>query len=83
MYADDASLQLHHELKKYGLEKFNLNNHTLIEIMEARRLDDVFTNSWTKSKIASGKMLYCAEVCGKVSAVDKILTHEDAKKLKR
>ena len=76
VHSDSHSLQLHYEVEKYGWEKFDLNQHTLEEILEAHHLDRVFTDSWTKPSCKEGKMAYCANICGSFSRVDKIYTHE-------
>jgi len=76
VHSDSQSLQLHHEMNKYGWEHFNLNNHTLKEILDAGHLDRVFTDSWSKPSCKEGKMAYCANICGTYSRVDKIYTHE-------
>ena len=81
-YADDKTLQLHHEIKKYGLEKFNLNHNTFENIINERHIDKVFVDSWTKDSVSNGKMLFCADTCGQVSKIDKIYTHEGRKYLK-
>jgi MoaA/NifB/PqqE/SkfB family radical SAM enzyme len=76
VHSDSQSLQLHHEVQKYGWEHFDLNTHSLEEIMEAHHLDRVFTDSWSKPSCAEGKMAYCANICGTYSRVDRIYTHE-------
>jgi len=76
VHSDSQSLQLHHEVKKYGWEHFDLNTHSLKEVMEAHHLDRVFTDSWTKPSCKDGKMAYCANICGTYSRVDRIYTHE-------
>ena len=76
VHTDSQSLQLHHEVQKYGWDYFDLNKHSLEEIMEGHHLDKVFTDTWTKPSCAEGKMSYCANICGTVSRVDKIYTHE-------
>lgn len=76
VHSDSQSLQLHHEMNKYGWDHFNLNNHTLKEILDAGHLDRVFTDSWSKPSCKEGKMAYCANICGTYSRVDKIYTHE-------
>ena len=73
---DGQTLQLHHEVQKYGWEKFSLKNHTLKEILNANHLNNVFSNSWSKSSCADGKMAYCANICGTYSRIDKIYTHD-------
>jgi MoaA/NifB/PqqE/SkfB family radical SAM enzyme len=76
VHSDSQSLQLHHEVRKYGWEHFDLNTHSLKEIMEGHHLDRVFTDSWTKPSCKDGKMAYCANICGTYSRVDRIYTHE-------
>lgn len=76
VHSDSQSLQLHHEVQKYGWEHFDLNLHSLEEILEGHHLDRVFTDSWTKSSCAEGKIAYCANICGTYSRVDRIYTHE-------
>jgi hypothetical protein len=76
VHTDSQSLQLHHEIEKYGWAHFDLNLHSLEEIMEGHHLDRVFTDSWTKPSCKEGKMAYCANICGTFSRVDRIYTHE-------
>jgi MoaA/NifB/PqqE/SkfB family radical SAM enzyme len=76
VHTDSQSLQLHYEMNKYGWEPFDLNKHSLKEILEAHHLDRVFTDSWNKSSCAEGKMAYCSNICGTYSRVDRIYTHE-------
>jgi len=75
-YYDSASLQLHHEMSKYGWEHFSLETHSLKEILEAHHLDRVYTDSWEKVSCGEGKMAYCSSICGTYSRIDKIYTHE-------
>jgi hypothetical protein len=76
VHSDGQSLQLHYELEKYGWDNFDLNKHSLEEILEGHHLDRVFTDSWTKESCMKGKMAYCANICGTYSRVDRIYTHE-------
>ena len=76
VHTDSQSLQLHYEVEKYGWDHFDLNLHSLEEIMEGHHLDRVFTDTWTKPSCKEGKMAYCANICGTYSRVDKIYTHD-------
>ena len=76
VHTDSQSLQLHYEIEKYGWDHFDLNKHSLKDIMNEHHLDRVFTDSWTKPSCAEGKMAYCANICGTYSRVDRIYTHE-------
>lgn len=81
-YTDTKTLQLHHEVKKYGLEKFNLNNNMIENIIKEQHIDNVFTDSWTKDSISLGKLLFCADTCGHVSKIDRIYTYNGRTNLK-
>lgn len=76
VHSDSQSLQLHHEMSKYGWEPFDLNKYSLKEVLKGHHLDRVFTDSWTKPSCKEGKMAYCANICGTYSRVDRIYTHE-------
>lgn len=78
-HTDFKYLQLHHEMDKYGWDKFNLKEHKLEDILEQQHLDRVFVDSWDKGSISQGKLAYCSDTCGMYSAVDKIYTHDDMK----
>jgi len=75
-YNDIASMQLYNHMNQYGWEHFSLDTHTLEEILDAGHLDRVFADSWKKDSVKNGKLAYCANTCGKKSAIDKIFSHE-------
>lgn len=75
-YNDPASLQLHHEMDKYGWDNFSLEKYTLEEILTSGHLNKVFADSWSKDSASNGKLIYCADTCGKKSGIDKIFSHE-------
>jgi hypothetical protein len=75
-YNDFASLQLFNHMNKYGWDHFSLDIHTLEEILDDGHLDKVFADSWSKDSVKNGKLAYCANTCGKKSAIDKIFSHE-------
>ena len=70
-------IKLHHETQKYGWDNFNLELHSLKDIMLQGHLDRLYTDSWSKPSCGDGKMAYCANICGTYSRVDRIWTHED------
>jgi hypothetical protein len=75
-YEDAKTLQLHKHMNDYGWDHFSLELHSLEEILDGGHLDKVFADSWSKPSIAEGKMLYCSDVCGTYSSIDRIFTHE-------
>jgi hypothetical protein len=45
------------------MDRINLNNHTLEEIIESKYLDEVFANRWDGAKKDEDKMGYCFNTC--------------------
>lgn len=82
LYTDVSTLQLHHEVKKYGLDNFDLNKHSLRDIIEGNHLNNLYVDSWSKESVAKGKLSYCLDTCGKCSGIDKIYTHEKDEKIR-
>ncbi len=75
--------QLHKHVTDYGWDHFDLNKHSLVEILDGEHLDRVYADSWTKETVQQGRLLYCAETCGKNSSLDKILTHTQNNKVEQ
>lgn len=75
-YTDTRSLQLHKAMNDYGWDKFDLNLHSLEEILSGGHLNRVFADTWGLKSVKCGKMAYCADTCGQFSAIDNIFTHE-------
>jgi len=71
-FPDYQSLQLHKHMSDYGWDNFDLNKHSLREILDARHLDRVYADSWTKPTVKQGKMAYCSSICGEVSKIDRV-----------
>lgn len=80
-FFDPKTTQLHHAMTQYGWEKFDLNRHSLKEILEAGHLNRVWADSWNRPTVAQGKMAFCCDVCpkNKPSAVDRVFMHEKMK----
>lgn len=76
-YTDTRSMQLHKAMNDYGWDKFDLNLHSLEEILSQGHLNRVFADTWGLKSVKCGKMAYCADTCGQVSSIDKIFTHEE------
>ena len=69
---DYKSLQVHKHISDYGWDHFDLNKHSLKEILDAGHLNRVFADSWSKDSIKNGKMAYCSSICGEVSKIDRV-----------
>jgi hypothetical protein len=72
VFTDYQSLQLHKHMSDYGWDHFDLNKHSLTEILDAGHLDRVFADSWTKPSVKEGKMAYCSSICGEESRIDRV-----------
>jgi MoaA/NifB/PqqE/SkfB family radical SAM enzyme len=72
VFTDYPSLQLHKSMSDYGWDNFDLNKHSLKEILDAGHLDRVFADSWSKDSVKNGKMSYCSNTCGVVSGIDRV-----------
>jgi MoaA/NifB/PqqE/SkfB family radical SAM enzyme len=72
VFTDYQSLQLHKHMTDYGWDNFDLNKHSLKEILDAGHLDRVYADSWTKPSVKEGKMAYCSNICGQVSNIDRV-----------
>ena len=68
--------QLKEKMMKIGLEKFNLHNDTLENILNENRLNEVYSDDWNKTT-ACGKLAECTKQCGLPNVVDDTMSHED------
>ena len=71
---EDTQLRVH--IRKFGVDKFNLEKTSIYEIMNNGYLDQVYTSSWNKEKFADGKLSYCAMTCGSNSEIDRIYSND-------
>jgi hypothetical protein len=71
-FTDYQSLQLHKHMSDYGWDNFDLNKHSLQEILDAGHLNRVFADSWTKDSVKDGKLAYCSSICGEESRIDRV-----------
>jgi len=65
-------MQLHKHMNDYGWDNFDLNKHSLQEILDAGHLNRVYADSWTKDSVKNGKMAYCSSICGEESRIDRV-----------
>jgi len=69
-----SSLQLNLSIDEFGLDRISLKHHTLKEIIDNGFLQNNFEDRWGKS-FENGGMMYCNDICGDKSSIDKIYTH--------
>lgn len=58
--------------EEFGLEKFDLNKRTMLDILTDKEWSDFFTESWKKESALEGKMLFCSQTCGEESKIDNL-----------
>lgn len=68
--------QLKEKMLKIGLDKFNLHNDTLENILNENRLNKVYSDDWDKTT-ACGKLVACTKECGMPNVLDDTMSHED------
>jgi MoaA/NifB/PqqE/SkfB family radical SAM enzyme len=67
-------VQLQKKVVDYGKELFDLNKYSLIEILDNNHLNYLYANSWDKQD--NERIMYCSNMCGEDSPIDKIWSHE-------
>ena len=64
--------QFNQMVHEYGLEVFNLKDKSILDVINGEEFSKFFLDNWKKEKIEDGKLLFCLEVCGEKSAMDKL-----------
>jgi hypothetical protein len=59
-------------ITEYGLEHFDLKKQSMLDIINGPHFSKFFLDGWKAEKIECGKLLYCLEICGHHSAIDKL-----------
>lgn len=67
--------QFNEMVNKIGYDTFNLRKHNMIDILQGPAFNKFFMEGWNKPSIEEGKILFCVEVCGEESTIDKIYDH--------
>ena len=62
-FQNNETLQIRKEINNYGKDKINLNNYSLVEILDSDYLDSVYANRWENAKSDKDKMVYCFSTC--------------------
>jgi hypothetical protein len=68
--------QFNEKVDAVGLDKFDLRKHSMIDILQGPYFSKFFLDSWSAPSIEDGKMLFCVEICGEKSHIDKIYNAE-------
>ena len=71
-----SRFQFNTMIREYGLEKFDLKNQSMVDVLEGPYFQKFFLDGWSKDTIEGGKMLFCLETCGKKSFMDKLYVNK-------
>ena len=69
-FQNNETLQIRKEINNYGKDKINLNNYSLVEILDSDYLDSVYANRWENAKSDKDKMVYCFSTCSTDHMID-------------
>lgn len=75
-YEDAASLQLRNSIYEFGLEKINLRNFSLKEILNSNYLDTCFSSKWNNKNSDENKMEFCFNNCGGDHGIERLYNEE-------
>ncbi len=57
--------QFKEQVSHLGLDKFDLRKNSLTDILKSPYFTNFFKEGWDRESAEKGKLLFCAEVCGK------------------
>ena len=64
--------QFNTKLAEFGVDNLNLRKHNLIEVLNNPEFSKFFRNGWDAKTVEDGKLLFCTETCGEISAIDRL-----------
>lgn len=64
--------QFNEKIKEMGIDKIDLRQNSIYDILTGPYFSKFFTDGWNHETVEEGKLLYCVETCGSISAIDKL-----------
>lgn len=64
--------QFNEKMQGVGLDQFDLRKNSMIDILTGPHFSKFFLEGWKADTVENGKLLYCVETCGEISAIDKL-----------
>lgn len=64
--------QFNTKIKEMGIDKIDLRKNKLEDIITSTHFNQFFLNGWEPKSVEEGRLLYCVEMCGSISAIDKL-----------
>lgn len=59
-------------IKELGIDKFDLRNNNILDILKGPYFQKFFLDGWEQKSVEDGRLLFCVETCGEISAIDKL-----------
>lgn len=72
--------QFNQKIKEMGIDKIDLRKNSIYEILLGPHFSKFFIDGWKVKSVEEGRLLYCAETCGSISAIDKLYSSKTIKK---
>lgn len=78
-YSTYSRWQFNEKIKSMGIDKIDLRKNTIYNILQNKEFISFFIDGWNKFSVEEGRLLYCVEMCGSISAIDKLYTTTNIK----
>jgi len=64
--------QFNKKVQEMGKDKLDLRKNSIYEILMGPYFGPFFLDGWKAKTVEEGRLLYCVETCGSISAIDKL-----------
>lgn len=64
--------QFNSKIQELGIDKIDLRKNSVYDILNGGEFGNFFLDGWKHKTVEEGKLLYCVETCGSISAIDKL-----------
>jgi|LakMenE18May11ns_1017448.scaffolds.fasta_scaffold9894501_2 MoaA/NifB/PqqE/SkfB family radical SAM enzyme len=68
--------QFNDMINKLGLDKFDLRKNNVLDILKGPYFQKFFLDGWEGKPVEDGRLLFCVETCGELSAIDKLYNNK-------
>lgn len=73
-------VQLNDIINQYGIDKLNLHNSSLLEIIDRGYLNELYAASWNKASVLEGRLAICCKTCGSENSLDRVYSFDSSHK---
>jgi len=77
--------QFNKKVQEMGKDKLDLRQNSIYNILMGPYFGPFFLDGWKEKTVEEGRLLYCVETCGSISAIDKLYVTKtiDAKLIRK